>query len=178
MHALLLFVHISTATVQVSVILTCAFVISVINLHAPAAETITFMTTAPNNLIFQTTDNAPHAIHTASIDPQIRNDPQHRAEKDLRCGMLEHPYHMWHECSNIPHRRSSPPQNMVTFLTNQQRLSLFVRGGRAAPTYINTMYTDLFFPLPGLASGRQSICLSSVLAHAALQRRKSEGHVH
>ncbi len=26
--------------------------------------------------------------------------------KDLRCGMGEHPYHMWHECSSIPHRRS------------------------------------------------------------------------
>ncbi len=29
------------------------------------------------HIISQTTDNAPHAIHTASIDPQIRNDLQH-----------------------------------------------------------------------------------------------------
>ncbi len=36
----------------------------------------TFITTAPYILISQTTDDAPQAIHTASID-QIRNDPQH-----------------------------------------------------------------------------------------------------
>ncbi len=22
--------------------------------------------------------------------------------EDSRCGMYEHPYHMWHECSSIP----------------------------------------------------------------------------
>ncbi len=41
----------------------------------------------------------------------------YRASKDLRCGIDEHSCHMWYGCSYIPHRRSSPPQNMVTFLT-------------------------------------------------------------
>ncbi len=55
-----------------------------------------YIRTYPHILIFQTTDNAPHAIHTNSIDPQIRNDPQHRASKDLRCGIDEHSCHMWY----------------------------------------------------------------------------------
>ncbi len=43
------------------------------------------------------------------------------------CGVDAHTYHIVD--------LTPPPQNMVTFLTYQQRLSLFVRGGRAAPTY-------------------------------------------
>ncbi len=44
-----------------------------------------------------------------------------------RCGMDAHLYHIVD---------LFPPQNMVTFLTYQQRLSLFVKGGRTAPAYL------------------------------------------
>ncbi len=92
------------------------YIVAALSLYTGSSETITFTTTAPHILIFQTTLNAPYAIHTASIDPQIRNDTQHRASKDLRCDVDEHSCHMWYGCSYIPHRRSFPPQNMVTFL--------------------------------------------------------------
>ncbi len=56
----------------------------------------------------------------------------------------EHSCHMWYGCLPIPRRRSFPPQIMVTFSTYQQRLSLFVRGDRAAPIYIHCSITFSF----------------------------------
>ncbi len=47
----------------------------------------------------------------------------------LPCLMLQFHTQLWY--ASIPHRRSFP-HNMVTFLTYQQRLSLFVTRSRAA----------------------------------------------
>ncbi len=47
--------------------------------------------------------------------------------EDLRCGMYEHPNHMWHECSSVPHRRSVrlyvgaalPPPYLAAWMSGQ-----------------------------------------------------------